>query len=259
MSSQLFDYEWQFLLQMITRVNYADTYQETCGVLLQQLKTLISFSSAIIFQASREDGEVTLTNPISTEAVNDESDHDFFMSGKYPHWNEFLMAPYSSVFRQSDLIPQEKWEKTRVYREVWQPRNHYWGIFIAIVHKDCPLAVLGLLRSRGEPDFGERDKYVIDTIKDPLARKFFSLRENRMRRVGTVQYDERIVKAAAQYNLTKRETEIVALSCAGKSSEDMCALLYITNATLSKHLSNIYAKTKARNRTQLYGLFRRNT
>ncbi len=47
----------------------------------------------------------------------------------------------------------------------------------------------------------------------------------------------------------------MALVCGSKSSDDMCRQLYITHATLSKHLSNIYAKTKVRNRTQLFGLF----
>jgi DNA-binding CsgD family transcriptional regulator len=254
-SSTLFDYEWQFLLQMVTRINYAETYPETCNTILQQMKTLIPFQTGIIFQAGREDGDVVLTNPVSTEAINDESDHAFFMEGNYPHWNEFIMSPYSSVFRQSDIIPTAKWEKTRVYREVWLPKNNYWGLFTSLVHKDCPLAVLGLLRERGQEDFSARDIYIMNTLKDPLERKFFSLLENKLRRTGSTQYNERIIKAAAQYNLTKRETEIVSLTCSGKSSEDMCRQLFITHATLSKHLSNIYAKTKVRNRTQLFGLF----
>lgn len=255
MSATLFDYEWQFLIQMITRITYAETYQETCGTILQQMKTLIPFQNGIIFQTGRENGDVTLKNPVSTEPVNDAADHKFFMEGNYPHWNEFIMAPYSSVFRQSDLIPPAKWEKTRVYREVWQPKNNYWGLFISLVHKDCPLVVLGLLRERSKGDFSARELYILNTLKDPLERKYFSLLESKQRGVGNVPYNERVFKAAMQYNLTKRETDIVTLTCAGKSTEEMCRLLFITHATLSKHLSNIYAKTKVRNRTLLIGLF----
>jgi len=65
----------------------------------------------------------------------------------------------------------------------------------------------------------------------------------------------KLSRAAASYGLTKRETEIVYLICGGKGSEEICEKLYITSATLSKHLSNIYGKTKVRNRTQLFGLF----
>jgi DNA-binding CsgD family transcriptional regulator len=251
----LFDYEWQFLLQMVTRVTYCDTYLETCNTILQQMKTLIPFQTGIIFRAAREDGRVTLDNPVSTEAIDDASDHTFFMKGNYPHWNEFVMSPYSTVFRQSDIIPPAKWERTRVYREVWQPKNMYWGLFISIVYKDCPLTILGLQREKSEDDFSARDIYIMNALKVPLERKFFSLLESEKESDGTAVHIDRIVKTAAAYNLTKRETEIVVLTCDGKSSEDMCQELFITPATLSKHLTNIYGKTKVRNRMQLYGLF----
>jgi len=257
MSSTLFDYEWQFLIQMISRVNYSESYNDTCNMLLQQMKTLIPFNSAVVFQASRKNGDVILKNPVSTEPVNDEQDHDFFTQGNYPHWNEFIMAPYSIVFRQSDIIPSSKWEKTRVYREVWQPKNNYWGLFVSLVHKDCPLAVIGLMRERTDEDFSARDIYILNTLKDPFERKFYALLQtNTINNKNAFQ--EGIIRSAAHYNLTKRETEIVLLTCSGKSSEDMCKQLFITQATLSKHLTNIYAKTKVHNRTQLFGLFSRN-
>ncbi|MDR3310170.1 MAG: helix-turn-helix transcriptional regulator [Oscillospiraceae bacterium] len=255
MSATLFDYEWQFLLQMVSRINYAETYMDTCTTLLQQIKTLIPYHNGILFQAARENGDVRLGSPVTTEQVNDETDHLFFTEGNYPHWNEFIMSPYSTVFRQSDLIPQEKWERTRIYREVWEPKNNYWGLFASLVHKDTPLAVLGLLRGRDREDFSARDLYIMNILKDPLERKYYSILEHNRIASGSAVFNERILRAAADYNLTKRETEIIALTCQGKSNDEMCRLLFITHATLSKHLSNIYAKTKVRNRTQLFGLF----
>jgi len=256
MSATLFDYEWQFLIQMISRVNYSETYNDTCNTLLQQMKTLIPFHTAIVFQASRKNGDVVLKNPVTTEQI-DEQDHDFFTRGNYPHWNEFIMAPYSIVFRQSDIIPAPKWEKTRVYRDVWQPKNIYWGLFVSLVHKDCPLTVVGFMRERSDEDFSARDIYILNTLKDPFERKFYALLQSNSINNKTALQDG-ILKSAAHYNLTKRETEIVLLTCTGKSSEDMCNQLFITQATLSKHLTNIYAKTKVHNRTQLFGLFSKN-
>lgn len=253
MSSALFDYEWQFLIQMTTRIHYCGTYSETCNTFLQQIRTLIPYSVGVVFQAGRENGRVLLTSPISTEHHDDKSSHNFFIEGKYPHWDEFVMLPYSSAFRQSDIIQPGKWEKTRVYRDVWQPKGMFWGLFLALVHKDIPLAVLGIQRDKSSNDFSERDVYIMNTLKDALERKFFSLLEDR-RQSGSAGAD-RILKASVSYGLTKRETEIVSLICAGKGSDEMCQILYITHATLSKHLSNIYSKTKVKNRTQLFALF----
>jgi DNA-binding CsgD family transcriptional regulator len=228
---------------------------DTCVTILQQMKTLIPFQTGIIFQSGREDGRVVLDNPVSTGSSDDPTEHEFFIQGTYPHWNEFVMSPYSSVFRQSDLISPAKWERTRVYRDVWQPKNMYWGLFISLVYKDCPLAIIGLQREKVRDDFSSRDIYVMNMLKDPLERKYYSLIEGKSSPAGNAIYTDKIIKTATEYNLTKRETEIVALTCSGKSSEDMCQQLFITHATLSKHLSNIYAKTKVRNRTQLFGLF----
>jgi len=253
MSSTLFDYEWQFLFQMSTRINYCGSYNDLGNTFLQQMRTLIPFSAGVIFQAGRSNGHAVLTNPISTEPVNDSSDHAFFIEGRYPHWDEFIMSPYSSVFRQSDIIPPGKWEKTRVYREVWQPKDIFWGLFTALVYKDIPLAILGLMRDKDGGDFSARDIYIMNTLKDPLERKFFNILEDRAQN-GSSGADA-VLKTAADFGLTKRETEVVALVCTGKSSDEMCQQLYITHATLSKHLSNIYAKTKAKNRTQLFALF----
>ena len=253
MSSALFDYEWQFLIQMTTRINYCGTYTETCVTFLQQIRTLIPYHIGVIFQATRENGLVLLSSPISTENADDSTQHRSFIEGKYPHWDEFVMLPYSTVFRQSDIIPPGKWEKTRVYRDVWLPRGMYWGVFISLVHKDVPLAVLGIQRGKDMSDFSDRDMYVLNALKDPLERKYFSLLEDR--RLSSNAESDLILKASAGYGLTKRETEIVSLVCAGKGSDEMCQLLYITHATLSKHLSNIYAKTKVKNRTQLFALF----
>jgi len=253
MDSMLPEFEWQFLIQMVTRLAFCGTYSETCNTFLQQIRALIPFQNGVVFRANSENGRLILSNPISTESLNDKTDHDFFIKGKYPHWDEFLLLSYSSVFRQSDIIRPGKWEKTRVYRDVWQPKGMYWGLFVSLVHKEIPLAILGLQRNNASNDFSERDIYIMNAIKYPLERKFFSLLEGN-RLIGSAGAD-RIMKASAGFGLTKRETEIVSLICAGKGGEEMCKTLYITQATLSKHLSNIYAKTKAKNRTQLYALF----
>ena len=253
MSSILFDYEWQFLIQMTTRISYCASYTETCSTFLQHIGAVVPYQNGVVFQAVRGNGRIILSNPVSNEDLDDNTAHDFFIEGNYPHWDEFLMLPYSSVFRQSDIIQPGKWKNTRVYRDVWEPKGMYWGLFIALVHKDVPLAIIGLQRDKDEADFTTRDTYIINALKDPLERKYFSFLES-IRLVGDAGAD-RILKTAANFGLTKRETEIVALVCTGKGGDDMCKTLYITPATLSKHLSNIYTKTKVKNRTQLYALF----
>lgn len=254
MSSALFDYEWQFLVQMITRITYCDTYNEVCDTLLRQIRTLIPYNSATIFRTGRKDGQAVVSDPISVELNNNRADHIAFMNGEYPRWSEFIMSPYSIVFRQSDLIAPSKWESTHVYQDIWRPKGIFWGLFMSVVANDRPLIMLCIHRGKKDEDFSARDIYLMNILKDPLEKKFSRILDEE-RKDGPNSPPSRLSRAAAGYGLTKRETEIVYLVCAGKGSEEICGQLFITPATLSKHLSNIYAKTKVRNRTQLFGLF----
>jgi len=255
MGSSLYDNEWKYLFEVATLIMFADSYENTCETLLQRIKPLISYNHGVIFQASRDGGDIRLTKPITTETGNDKTDHIHFLKGNYPHWNIYLMKPTSSIFRQSDIITDAKWKTTRVYHELWEPKNNFYGLFVSLVHKDTPLAVIGLLRTHDQGDFSIRELDIFNTLKDMLEMKFYALQGNAPNVLGGTAFPERVMKALGQYNLTKRETEIVTLICQNKSSEDMCLSLFITHATLSKHLSNIYTKTGARNRTELFGLF----
>lgn len=255
MSTALFDYEWQFLVQMIMRITYSENYTEACETLLRQLRTLIPYSAATIFKTDRKDGQAIVSDPISLDnGSNADADNIKFMNGEYPHWSQFILAPYSMVFRQSDIIAIPKWESTRVYQDIWRPMGLYWGLFMSVVSNDHPLIMLCIHREKKDDDFSARDIYLFNTLKDPLERKFYQLLEGD-NRMGMRAIPGKLSRTAASFGLTKRETEIVYLICAGTNSEDICTQLYITSATLSKHLSNIYAKTKVRNRTQLFGLF----
>lgn len=87
-------------------------------------------------------------------------------------------------------------------------------------------------------------------MKDALERKFYDL----LTRPSNGFSPSRLQKAAAEFHLTKRETEIAELICRNLSTEEICDQLYLAPATLSKHLSNIYAKTKVSGRVSLTAL-----
>lgn len=58
-----------------------------------------------------------------------------------------------------------------------------------------------------------------------------------------------------RYNITKREREIVALVCAGKTNQEIADLLYISLQTVKDHLRSVFRKSKVRNRVELTNLF----
>jgi DNA-binding NarL/FixJ family response regulator len=58
--------------------------------------------------------------------------------------------------------------------------------------------------------------------------------------------------------LSPREREIAVLVAAGRSNPEIAEVLFIARKTVERHVSNILAKTGARNRTELAGRLSKN-
>ena len=249
MEKNLRDYEWQFLVNTIARLDWCATTDEFFGTLYEQLRTLIPYYKGVAFLTSRKNSKGMLSCSYSTPSPDGVTDHSFFTEGNYPAWSEAIMEPESVVFRQSYIIEPQKWEKTRVYREVWKPQNIYWGLMISVVANDVPLAVIGFFRSKEEQDFTEREMYILRALKKPLEAILFRILRSTLQPSLEEKYD--VAGFAEKYGLTKRETEIAQLIIKGKFDDAICAEPFIAQTTLNKHISNIYSKTGAHSRLEL--------
>lgn len=67
----------------------------------------------------------------------------------------------------------------------------------------------------------------------------------------TVQEDLDLAKQFQEFGLTKRELEIAGLIAEGKSNGEIAQVLFISKATVKKHISNIFEKTGAARREEL--------
>lgn len=220
MRSSLFDYEWQFLTQMITRIHYTASYEELCRLLLEdQLPTLIPFDRAVVFQTGRQNGQGTVAAPYTVGMPNDPKKNPFLDRAVIPRWSQFIMAPHSTVFLQSDLIAAEDWIHSDIYRNIWEPCRLYWALGATIQYRDRPLALVALFRERDKADFNPKEFHILHTLKDALERKFYDLLAEP---AAGVLPAERLRQAAAGYGLTKRETEIAELVCRNLSTEEIC-------------------------------------
>ena len=223
-----------------------------CRLLLEdQLPTLIPFDRAVVFQTGRQNGQGTVAAPYTVGMPNDPKKNPFLDRAVIPRWSQFIMAPHSTVFLQSDLIAAEDWIHSDIYRNIWEPCRLYWALGATIQYRDRPLALVALFRERDKADFNPKEFHILHTLKDALERKFYDLLAEP---AAGVLPAERLRQAAAGYGLTKRETEITELVCRNLSTEEICEKLYLAPATLSKHLSNIYGKVKVTGRIALMAL-----
>ena len=99
--AKLLDYEWKFLLQLVSRIDAAEGYEETCRVLMEHLQTVLPFDRAFCLHIGREEGRVSISEPVNYRLSDD---YSVFLNGSYPRWSEFIMSPSSMVFSQSELV-----------------------------------------------------------------------------------------------------------------------------------------------------------
>jgi DNA-binding CsgD family transcriptional regulator len=101
-----------------------------------------------------------------------------------------------------------------------------------------------LFRGADVPDFSERERVVLE-----LLRPHFRAREARATLVALVAGRiEALDGGVDDLPLTLREREVVAMVSAGKTNAQIASSLWISPATVKKHLENTYLKLGVGNR-----------
>lgn len=143
----------------------------------------------------------------------------------------------SDTKRFSDLVSRRAYHELPIYREYFLPD----GLDAAMV---CLFRPVGgrdrniiFFRERGEKDFSERDRDLVELMRPQLAR-LLELAELKAQR----DHQERTPE------LTAREQEIVDLVAEGKTNAEIARLLWIAPSTVKKHLENVYAKLEVPSR-----------
>lgn len=250
MTLNLFDNEWHYLLQLVNRIYACTSYEDVCKTIAYQLPTLIKYKQNIFFELDKHNGLPIIKDPLSFNVTGEVSDSSRFLTGEYPHWSEYIMSSHSNVFRQSDLVPKEKWERSRVYHDIWQPQDNYWGLFLSVINHDQPLLLMLFTRCRYDDDFTSKDMRILQLLSVTLEQKLLSLKK-----VTDFHPTGSIESRLAEFTLTKREREIIQLLCSNQDTEHVCEKMVISTSTFHKHLSNIYSKTGFKNRIQLCNYF----
>jgi DNA-binding CsgD family transcriptional regulator len=73
------------------------------------------------------------------------------------------------------------------------------------------------------------------------------------------QNSKELEKIYVKYKITKREQEIIALICLGKTNRDIEDALFISIHTVRNHIYNIFQKLNVKNRVELINFIRMET
>lgn len=211
--------------------------------LLQRLRQLIP-SAVLSYQEADLAGRRHVTMISDDLAADDyadvEDDMLYWRFGPCPIAEYRARTGDLTTIRMSDIVGRTRYHELPVYREYFKPYAIESALDLGLAAgKDWYRSVV-LLRERDDPDFSERDREVLETLRPHFRAReaLAALREDLvrapMRAVGHADQPEA--------PLTTREREVIALVAEGLTNAEIAAELWVTPGTVKKHLENVYVK-----------------
>lgn len=239
--------DWMILNSIIYKIYTTENSDSMREQLLEQMKMVLDFDSADFFLAS-EDGNRHLIKPITYNCDDDGS----FVYDDLDYSRGIMYSGKSLVYRETDIISDEKRMQTEYYQKVYRPNNWHYSLQMILGRNKEFLGVVTFYRTIGKDNFQYDDIFILDMLKDHLAYRLHRDSQEKGRSLEKLT----VTEVTEHYDLTKREHTILQLLMQGKDNVSICDELSISVNTLKKHILNIYRKLGIRNRVQMFKMIK---
>lgn len=240
------EHDWNMINSILLEVYSLSDIKDITNKFLNLVRVLIPYSQAyfIVFDKNQE---------INCEKS---SFYNVTEENKNKYINYFYNIDYVSyifnfsqpiTFKDTDIMTDDLREKTEFYQGFLLPQNIPYGGGILFVKEDMILGLFNLFRSKELGDITQRELSILGIIKDHLNNILSSIIKSK------TDYEIKNIKAKylKQYNLSKRETEILKLLINGSSNNEISEILCISTSTVKKHVYNIFNKIGINSRLEL--------
>jgi DNA-binding CsgD family transcriptional regulator len=170
---------------------------------------------------------------------DDEDGEDPNIGAFWEHYRDCLPCSYPdrtddlrSVLRISDFYSARQWHATGMYRDYFRPAGLDHELMLCL--PGAPGRTVRLLFFRGPgQDFSERDRALLALLRPHLLEAYA---DAELRRRGIPA-------------LTARQWDLLRLVAAGYTNSQIARRLGLSEATVRKHLENIYTRLRVSSRT----------
>ena len=237
--------DFMIINNIIYKIHTSEDFEMMRKEFLEQMKMVLDFDAADFYLA-KDENTTALCNPITYHC-------DVQCSENYEaldYSQGILASGKSMVYRESDIMSEDKRVKTTYYQNVYQPNKWHYSMQLILGYEEKFMGVVTFYRKYGVEDFTYRDIFVLDILKEHMAYRISQNIMGKRSRGSKIT----ITEAVEKYSLTKRESMVLELLLQGLTNGEICTAYSISNNTLKKHILNIYRKLNIRNRTQLFQL-----
>ena len=152
----------------------------------------------------------------------------------------FLWGPADGPLRMSEIISERELRRLEYYSAFLRPAHIRDRLRVWLWRSAETAACVTLVRS--DAAFSDRDKAMLAVLQPQLV----AMRE---RAIGAVDRPD-------EAELTIREAQIVALVATGRSNAEIAAILFMSPATVAKHLEHTYRKLRVTGRSEVAAALR---
>ena len=241
-----------FLLfnEITYRIHTCEDLEDLKRIILSQIKLLIPFSYASIITVHIDPGTRAITHsdpfclpesfrPVEDAwIIRDQEDRIYWISH----------APESIVARRSELGEGEALMSDSVHQELYQQYGIYDTLTMNLTYDHTVLALLTLYRTRADGLFTDEEAFYLRALSNHVNFAYHRHLTEGREKTAVVRTMEELVK---EYQLTRREEEILGLIFQNLNNEEILEKLLISKHTLLKHLQNLYRKCGVSSRWDL--------
>lgn len=234
-----------------------NTEEELTEKFLARLKMLIPYTYASILLADHSDDAVKIYQPapLCVPKSFTEAEMEYIRHADEDHLLWLVHREESVLIRESDLVQEESRLNTPLYLLCYQKYNIYDTLQYSIVYQQKFLGVLTLFRTKIDGLFSDDDMFYLRSFGlhlNVVLNHIYSDQSERHKKENIKNLKE----LTAQYQLTQKESEVLALLFEFKENSEITAILSIRENTLQKHIQNIFRKMNVSSKWELLKYYR---
>ncbi|AGF56654.1 DNA-binding NarL/FixJ family response regulator [Clostridium saccharoperbutylacetonicum] len=239
--------DWMVINNIVYQINSIEDSVTMRKNFLTQMALILNFDSAD-FYIAEELNSHTLINPVFYNYIPKADENYMDKYDGIDYSRGLMFGGKSKVYRESDIISEEKRVQSEYYKKYFEPNNWHHTLNMILANKGQFVGVVCFFRLKGKEDYTYEDSFILDMIKEHLAFRLFQ--DLNKSTAGSEKIS--VSECAKTYSLTKREESVLHELINGAESNEISNKLCITPNTLKKHVLNIYRKLNIKNRIQLF-------
>lgn len=246
--------DWEKINNIILEI-YSMSVENILEDVMDNINVLVPHSHSLAYYQLQPD---SLNSPGLLKSRNISKHSLISYVEKYSQFdfiNWYVDSLEMSVFRESDVLPDNIRAESIFMKEWLAPLNIFHGICMVLTEKKQRFGAMFLYRSKEDTDFSDRELEILKIINHHVSLRFTLYPSDDI----SPESDKIMGTIFNNTSLTKRELEILNMIKSGVKKIDLCENLYITKNTLNKHLDNIYKKLDVHTYEDLLRYLQQNT